>query len=243
MVLSSTNRELRDSQLVDNRWRNVWIDAQVYDSNMLSLEHAIDTTEASSEDEKDEGEKEEKEQAKKQGQKQMPKWRLRIRLRAVKGIPEPAPLLQGDLSGWGSLMAGNGISDGTRDPYVEFRLNGGTVKTSRKVLDDCNPEWQPAQVFEWEVDDPDSAEVDIVLQDWDRFWSDIVLATATMRLKPFSGVTAGVDHSLRLFSVRLFCLTFSSGFHGWTQQQRIKLNSHGFANEPGRNSTARFRQL
>ena len=55
MVLSSTNRELRDSQLVDNRWRNVWIDAQVYDSNMLSLEHAIDTTEASSEDEKDEG--------------------------------------------------------------------------------------------------------------------------------------------------------------------------------------------
>ena len=28
MILSSTAKELRDSQLVDNRWRNVWIDAQ-----------------------------------------------------------------------------------------------------------------------------------------------------------------------------------------------------------------------
>ena len=156
-------------------------------------------------------------------------YRLRVKLRSIKDIPEPAPLLSGDGSGWGDLLRGRGVGDGTRDPYVEFRLLNATcaeavsaadggggdrtpqqlldpekvsaTKTSRKVLDDCNPEWKPAQVFEWELDAPDTAELEVVLQDWDRFWSDMVLSTATFKLKPFKDVAAGGDHSVRLISI------------------------------------------
>ena len=46
-------------------------------------------------------------------------------------------------------------------------------RTNERTNERTDPDWRPPQTFEWEVDDPDSAEVEVVLQDWDRFWGDV----------------------------------------------------------------------
>ncbi|KAG7396225.1 hypothetical protein PHYBOEH_002605 [Phytophthora boehmeriae] len=73
---------------------------------------------------------------------------------------------------------------GKSDPYVVFKL-GRVSQKSSVVPSSLNPRWEPAEVFQFQVDRPKEKCLEVHVMDYDRFLKDDTIGVANLALAPF----------------------------------------------------------
>lgn len=101
------------------------------------------------------------------------------------------PLLQVTVVRGSDLPASDFSFDGGKsDPYVVVECGGAQRKTT-VVKNDLNPVWQPAERFDFDVADPNSAILRVEVFDHDRFNKDDLLGSIVLPVSRFAGGAMG----------------------------------------------------
>ncbi|DBA01713.1 TPA: hypothetical protein N0F65_010364, partial [Lagenidium giganteum] len=76
------------------------------------------------------------------------------------------------------------VMGGQSDPYVIFKV-GSVTKKSSIIKQDLNPEWDPAELFQFDVENPEDSVLEVTVMDYDRIGADDLIGTTNIALAPF----------------------------------------------------------